>query len=354
MHNLDLNETDSYVLFGRNSVNENGIALFWTGSAMEFNIKASCLYVHIDCGYDNSELMLDIIIEGERTQKIVLEKGLHRYQVFAGMNTEMPVRVRLVRDTQCMTDEKKHYLVIKKLESDGEFVKKPEYDIQMEFIGDSLTSGEGCGLTKRAEWIPVVFDATENYAYKVAQILSARYSVLSQSGWGLYASYDADTTHNLPNFYDQICGTVNDATAINEFGAHEKWDFSNQELDFVVINLGTNDGSGMKAGKIGEKEFLAGFRKKAIGFLKTIRNHNRSCTILWVYGMLGTDMEGYIKEAIDAYKKETGDSRVEYLRLAECKGEDLGVRYHPTPAAHEKAAKNIAEHIQSLQAFFLR
>ena len=65
-------------------------------------------------------------------------------------------------------------------------------------------------------------------------------------------------------------------------------------------------------------------------------------------------MEPYIKELIESYKAESGDTRVEYLRLPECTGDDLGVRAHPTPGAHEKIARCLAEHLQSMQAFMLR
>ena len=75
METIRLNETDKYVTFGRTVTNNDGMALFWAGSGLEMNVLAGCLYVNIECSYDNSEIMLDIILDGERTQKIVLDKG---------------------------------------------------------------------------------------------------------------------------------------------------------------------------------------------------------------------------------------------------------------------------------------
>ena len=189
MQKFGIRDIGEYVLFGRNTVGENGLALFWSGSGLEFYISAKNLYVTIECLYENMELMLDIILEGERTQKLVLRKGIEKYQVFSGMNPEKKIKVRLVRDTQCMPEEKTSCLIIRDFESDGYFCGAPEYFYNIEFIGDSITSGEGCGLTTRDEWLPVVFDALENYTYKTAIKLNARYRVLSQSGWGLYASW---------------------------------------------------------------------------------------------------------------------------------------------------------------------
>ncbi|MBO4510994.1 MAG: hypothetical protein J5718_06585 [Lachnospiraceae bacterium] len=353
MELIKLKDTDKYVTFGRTITDQEGTALFWTGSGVEFNILSKNLYVNIECGYDNIEIMLDIILDGERTQKLVLDKGLKRYQVFSGMYGEKPVNVRIIRDTQNMPEETNSFLIIKSFETDGNLVDPPVYTSNIEFIGDSLTSGEGCGLTKRIEWIPVIFDAVESYTYKTAKLLNARYSVLSQSGWGLYASWDNNLKNVLPDYYEDICGTSSCKKCI-ELGAHDAWDFSSNEMDTVVINLGTNDMNAIKTENVNKEEFIEGFKTKAVEFLKNVRINNEACNIVWAYGMLGDEMEPYIKEAIEDYKRQTGDSRVEYLKLPECKGEDVGVRFHPTPAAHEKVAKYLAEHLQSYQAFMLR
>ena len=352
-HIVKLNESDKIVTFGRTVTNEEGTALFWTGSAVDFNIKASELYMIIECGYDGRELMIDVILDGERSQKFILQNGTERYTVFRGMNPEKPLKVRIVRDTQCMPDDGNSFIVIKSLETDGELTEAAKYDVNLEFVGDSLTSGEGCGLVNRDEWAPVVFDAIDSYPYKTAKLLNAGYDVLSQSGWGLYASWDADLTHVLPDYYEQICGITKCEKSIG-FGAHDKYDFSRKEMDVVLINLGTNDSGALNTGKFDRDEFLKAFKKKAIDFLKTIRKNNRACFIVWAYGMLGDDMEPYIKEAIKEYIKETGDKRAEYLKLPGCTKEDLGARFHPTPAAHSKTAECIVDFIRSLQVYMLR
>ena len=353
LKNYKLDEIGDYVLFGRNKVSDEGLSLFWTGSGIEFRAAARSMFVTVECMYDGMELMLDIIIEGERSQKIVLKKGTEVYQVFEGMNPEKPVKVRIIRDTQNMPDEKNSHLIIKSFDVDGEFKEAPQYDYNIEFIGDSLTSGEGCGLTRRDEWIPVVFDAIKNYTYMTADILNANYNVLSQSGWGLYASWDANVKNVLPDYYGQICGTANSKKCI-ELGAHEDWDFSAVEMDVVVINLGTNDGTALNTGKFSKEDFYKSFKKKAVDFLATIRKNNPSCVIVWAYGMLGYDMESLITEAIEDYKAKSSDSRVEFLKLPAAPQSELGVRWHPTPEAHAKTARVLADFIQSLMAFMLR
>jgi len=352
MQKFAVSDIGEYISFGRNAESDGGLYLFWTGSGIEFNISAQNLNAEIDCMYDNLELMLDVILEGERTQKLVLRKGLNTYQIFSGMNPEKSIKVRIVRDTQCMADEKVSYLKIAGFETDGNFEKPSEYSYNIEFIGDSLTSGEGCGLTKREEWIPVVFDAVSSYTYMTAEKLGARYQVLSESGWGLYSSWDGNLKNVLPDYYEMICGTTGDGKCIGS-GAHEAWDFSKEEMDAVVINLGTNDSNALRSGKFEKDEFIKAFKEKAIAFLTNVRKKNGSCFIVWAYGMLGDDMEEYIKDAVNTYKEISGDMRTEYLKLPDC-GKELGVRYHPLPSAHEKTAQVLADFLQSLTAYLLR
>ena len=350
---IRIDKNDKIVHFGRTGVSDQGTALFWTGSAVEFNISASELSVSIECRYAERELMLDIILDGERSQKLILKNGPDKYTIFRGMNPEKTINVRIVRDTQCMPDDITSYILLTDLETDGQLTEAPKYNFNIEFIGDSLTSGEGCGLVKRDEWAPVVFDALESYTYQVAGLLDARYSVLSQSGWGLYASWDGNLKNVLPDYYEQVCGTSKCKRAIS-LGAHESYDFSTTEMDVVVINLGTNDGNALNAGLFEKDEFIAAFKKKGIEFLKKVRSLNSSCLILWAYGMLGYEMEPYIKEIVSEYIKETCDKRVKYLKLPKCGSAELGARFHPTPEAHIKTAGYIVDHIRSEQAYMLR
>lgn len=330
--------------FGRCGDVDGKTVLFWSGSALEVCVRASELYVIIETDYDIHELWADFIIDGERTQRLALQKGVHKYMIFRGFEASSKTKVRVVRDTQSMPEDNVSYFAIHGFETDGEFLDESHYDMQLEFIGDSITSGEGCGLTNREEWIPAVFDAVNAFPYLTSQILNAKYNVLSQSGWGTFASWDADTSHAIVDYYEKICGTLCDEKNIAAH-AHEDWNFEDNASDAIIINLGTNDSNAMKLEKWSKEEFASLFIDKAYNFIKNVRRHNPHSLILWVYGMLGNDMEPYIQKALQQYKDETGDEKVQYLALENCTGELLGVRLHPTPQAHRVAAKQIADTI---------
>ena len=197
---IKLSDTDKYLSLGRNILGDKGLATFWSASGIEINVSSGKLFVDIECGYDQHEIMIDVLIDGERSQKLSLVNGCSRYVIFTGMNPEKPVCVRIMRDTQCMPDDQESFMIIKSIiiDGNGRLLDPPEYDYHIEFIGDSLTSGEGCGLLKREEWNSVVFDAMECYTFKTAALMNAAYQVISESGWGLYASYDANHDHAIP------------------------------------------------------------------------------------------------------------------------------------------------------------
>lgn len=61
----------------------------------------------------------------------------------------------------------------------------PEPKYRLEFVGDSITSGEGTvGAVYEEDWISAFFSAENTYPRMVADALSAEYRVISQSGWG--------------------------------------------------------------------------------------------------------------------------------------------------------------------------
>jgi len=157
----------------------------------------------------------------------------------------------------------------------------------------------------------------------------------------LYASWDSNLKNVLPDYYEEVCGVSQDEKCCGS-GAKEAWDFASCPMDAVVINLGTNDGSAMKSGNFDKDEFLNGFKAKALDFLKKIRKKNPGCIIVWAYGMLGNDMEAYIKEILEEYIKLDGDDRAYFLKLENCTGKELGARSHPTPEAHLKEAGILA------------
>ena len=141
--------------------------------------------------------------------------------------------------------------------------------------------------------------------------------------------------------------------------------------DFVVINLGTNDESGMSIieskGALREPQgphAVQGLQEplqprdeiisSVKSFLSVVRSHNPSAKILWCWGMLKLQtVPSLIQKAVEEYKTQSGDKNVYTLELEsldelEKLPEEKGSRGHPGAKTHLAAAKKLFEFIKSL------
>lgn len=338
------------VRLGRTSVYDGAVCAFWTASGIELTLKAADLSVEVESVYGDLAIWLDVVIDGELSQRICLPRGITVIPVFTGMDGTRVRTVRILRDTQAMAQDRVSVLKIRSVEADRDavFLPSPEPALRLEVIGDSITSGEGAGLEKQEEWVPAVFSAVNSYGYLTAELLKSRVNILSSSGWGLYASWDARTECALPPYYNGVCalaGGEENARA----GAQEPWDFATYRPDVIVINLGTNDSGALNnSTRWTRKEYQPLFIDTAIRFLQNLREKNPDSYLLWAYGMLGNDMEPWILKAIEDYHAQSGDARVSYFALPPSDAAHLGVRSHPNRLAHEEAARVLAGEIRRL------
>ena len=83
--------------------------------------------------------------------------------------------------------------------------------------------------------------------------------------WGVFCSWEGNEQQAIPLYYEQVCGLLN-GERNKELGALEKWDFQKFQPDVVVVNLGTNDGSGTRD--------MEKVEKAVIDFLRKIRACN--------------------------------------------------------------------------------
>lgn len=224
------------------------------------------------------------------------------------------------------------------LETDGEISPSPAYKYMLEFVGDSITSGEGAiGAQTEEEWISAWFSSVQTFPFLTAQRLGAEYRIISQSGWGISRDWAGDKNNVLPRIYDR--------TAYPGF-PEKRYDFSREPAGAVIINLGTNDAQ--------PRADLAAVKEKGLAFLKEVRTKNPGAVIVWCYGMLGsgrcgsTDMKETLEDMIAAYRSESGDERVFYLQLPNTEGEDLGARSHPGLPSHAKAADVLSAFLQKV------
>lgn len=366
LRRVPLTECDQVRIYGRTNGDRNPLALYWTASGIEMRVKASEVWVEVESTYNLYEPWVSVTVNGAFISRQMLPKGRYYIPLIRNMNCGEEKTIRLYKDVQAMSADDEHGLKLYSILIDGEFAELPKKSCRLEFIGDSITSGEGViGAKQEQDWISMFFDSVHDYATLTANALDADYHIVSQSGWGVLTGWDNNPGCALPDYYDKLCGLAFGERNHRQ-GADMPYDFGKWSADVIVVNLGTNDGGAFNSpeyidpvtgkrtkqrlnddGSMNEED-LARFTEKCKQFLGILRFHNPKSKILWAYGMLGIPMEPSIRQAIEEFKKEQGDEAVYYVRLPENTEETVGSRCHPGPINHVQAAEVLTQKIREL------
>ena len=135
------------------------VNLFWTGSGIEMIYTGSELWVEVNADYDVMEPWLAVELNGALISRFPLNKGKNEVCLFRGMTVGKPKHVRILKEVQAMNEDPAHMVQILGLQyGDGEFLPLPEPKYRLEFVGDSITSGEGTiGAVEEEDWISAFF-----------------------------------------------------------------------------------------------------------------------------------------------------------------------------------------------------
>ena len=376
MENLDkyqIYQIPNKNILGRNvkdaMTSKNPLTLFWSASGIEFCTNASELWVQVSSDYSVNEIYLAVQISGYTIARFMAPKEKTWICVAKNLNPQEKNNISIIKDSQPSAFDPNHIVQIHQIAvtKNAEFFQVPKKDCFIEFIGDSITSGEGlCGRPGAPEWISSYISVSNNYAMQIAKIKNAEISIISQCGWGITRGWDSNIYSNIPSHYQNVCSIFNSPMQ-KELGSCQEYDFS-KKADFVVVNLGTNDNSSFNnpwtdesTGKVYQYQVnddgtVAESSKKEIyegikNFLYQIRKNNPSAKILWVWGMLKLDkIPAILQNAMEDYKKESGDQNVFSLELDAMEDVenhllDKGSRWHPGPKTHELAAKKISQNL---------
>lgn len=336
------------------------LPLFWAASGLELLFTGEELHLVLEADFHRTEPWIAVDLDGAPLIRMPLDRGTGAVCVLRGVTGGVPRRVRLLRETQPMAEDPRHRLLVRALRwSGGDFLPLPEPEYRLEFIGDSLTSGEGlAGARKETSWVPAFFSASRTWACQTADLLGAEARLISQSGWGLRSGWDNDPRHALPDWYGRVCA-VAAGEADRALGAQEPADFASWQPDAVVINLGTNDANAMEisawhgpGGQRFKQEDTPRGRQlvedAAAAFLRQLRSCYPWARLVWAYGMAGDALRPQLEGAMARFREETGDEEAYFLPLPAARPEAMGSRQHPGVLCHREAARLTADFLQDI------
>ena len=338
-------DKEMFTLYGRTVWNNGALRLFWTNSGFAVKVSnATTVTANISAtAYGaNNAAYLNVYVDGafEPTATIIVNRA-GTYTL--AENLSAGDHVIEVRKRNEAAYGGTATAAIEQVLTDGTFVAPPAKAArQIEFIGDSITSGFGNLVTDGSgDYTSATVDGTMTYAVLAAKQLGAEAQVLSRSGIG----YCRNTTiHNTTDssFYPYYTKTA----ALPGVGVgNSAWDFASNPSDVVVINLGTNDNGGTQGGVAISNDFM---RREAVAFLQLVREKNPDAIIIWHYGMMGANRAVAFEDAV-ADMNDEGDDKIFFLQQAGFNSvtEGVGTHGHPTVQADinrsDELAKFIAE-----------
>lgn len=361
-----LKETEHYKIHGRTDETQDLLPLFFNGSGIEVNVTGTELWIDVDVNYGVHEPWIWTTLNGAFMSRQMLLPGSYSMCLFRGMSPDAVKNVRFIRELQAMSEDDDCRLLVRGFRSDGKFLPVRSRRYKLEFIGDSITSGEGTyGAEEDMDWLAMYMSSSRDYARMVSDALDAEYRLISQGGWGVLCGWDNDPRHNIPSCYEKICGLA--GGEMNEkLGASKPYDFQSWVPDAVIVNLGTNDAGAFDqpewidpvTGRTFEQrkeadgtynaEDLARFEQAVVDFLVMLRRDNPTSHIVWTYGMLGYDLTLAITDAMNTYRRTTGDVNAAFLQLPGTTEETVGSRTHPGERSHARAAQVIVEYLRTV------
>ena len=275
-----------------------------------------------------------VYLDGEKLVDSRLSDPKTRVAVFESDSKETHT-VRLVKLSECSQS----LMALGEIATDGETLALPERKLKIEFIGDSITCGYGVDGRAEDTFSTETENAEKSHAYLAGQALGADTVFTSVSGCGLISGYtegDINEENVMAPVYE-MCGKIAWTMPGGKKPQEIPWDFSRFRPDYIVINLGNNDLSWTR--HIPEREEM--YRRKYREFLTMVRRNNPRARILCALGVFGEDLTDAAREAAEAWRLETGDSAVRFLKLP-AKDEErdgAGADHHPS----EKTQRLLAQ-----------
>ena len=336
---------------GRTLLQNDILWLALSGSGIEFIFEGCHLDIclqgddHTDAKADlariavyiDNERMLDEMIRSPQPCYTVIdEQTPHTHTVRLLKISEAPMSIVGIRELT--------------MDETASICPAPDKAHRIEFIGDSITCGYGTDDDDLSHTFSTATeDVTKAYAYQTADALDADYSMVSYSGYGVYSGYvdesinERNTSELVPPYYPLVGfsrGTYHgDAITMTD------WDFSCFKPEIIVLNLGTNDNSYCRSDAAREAEFIQCYQN----FVTQVREKNPDAYILCTYGLMNDGLTASIEDALNRYRKTSGDERISFLPLpTQTDADGYVVDYHPSLGTHRRAAGIVTAKVREI------
>ena len=328
-----------FLPIGRHDPAETEQNLWWSGSGVRVKLACKRLDVEATSTAADHAQWLGVLVDGAPVTRLPMTQGTHTYPLLVGLDDHFPHEITILRDTQPSYDEA-GAVVLNAVITDGTPEAPEDRPLMLEFIGDSLTVGEGTmgPYGEGQEWRMLFVSHMPAFPTLVAEEMKADKRVVALGGWGAARSWDNQPDSRIGRIYGQLCGVTPGGEGIAPK--------DERPADAVIINLGTNDSSALTKVEANELPLVrAELRTRAVELMEAVRARYPRAAIVWAYGLCGHAVEEILRGAVEDVRAK-GDQNVHYLSLSDAA--TLGARMHPSREAHRQAAREIADELKKL------
>ncbi len=332
-------------LLGRMDPGQQHPCLDWTGSGLEVRLRGSHIWAEIEATEKSPVFWMIVLSDGCPVCRFPVEAGIRFYPLILGMEADKERTVTLMKETQCMPFAPAATLKLHSLRIEGELLPLPACDLKIEFVGDSLTSGEGT-LAPRGndEWITPWFSARGNYSWYACRMLNAERRILSQSGYGVLWNWQHEEKGNMSDAYERTVGVLEGPEA-EARGCGKPWDFSTWPADIVCIRLLSNDAGGMNHLQSFEQDH-ARIREGCLELIRKVHRNNPGAKIVWILPDSGCHPE--VGEEAAAMARQEGMKEIYTFALPDYLPEDCGARGHPGAEWNRMAGEKLGAWLKTI------
>ena len=316
---------DKIHFFGRH-INKNNKHYFsYSGSGFEFLVKPNNIDFSITLSLiselnEHETQYVSIFINDEFYSKEKLINGQNDIEIKP--HTLSKTKIRLIKVNEVYLSS--IYLNYIELNCAELINYETEPKKRIGFFGDSLTCGYGLLDYHGKDFSMESEDFTYSYAYLTAKALDLDYVVIARSGISIA----------LPIYCNALFNEIYDT--VDMFDKCEVKD----NLDYAVINLGTNDSAAFNESQ-NKTSSLKIFKEKYIELIERIIKDNPDVKLVLCYQMVEINEE-IIKAIKEVYLsiKEKFSNKFELVEFAP---DQNGANNHPYKTAHEQFALKLSK-----------
>ena len=170
----------------------------------------------------------EVVVDGKRDKARILGLPLGEAEYYLAQNLKRGYHTVEVTKR---TESQFNAVYFNSITYTGRLEKASGKNRKIEFIGDSITCGQGYEVRGQITNYQRSEDGINNYTGQTARALNAEYNVVGLSGWGAFGGGGSDQ-NRMGRVYEKASYRRKEAA---------NWNFDSWQPDLVVINLGTND-----------------------------------------------------------------------------------------------------------------